>query len=220
MSQWRDRESHSISPKLVFTTSTNPDAGLKAFVLPGDWIVKLHGGESQQFNYTGINSPSAGPSFSGPNNLGDEALAFHLELGSRGHDSDALLFYIAGIYNSQIAEDYLVGGGSNILRIPVDHMRLDAALVDRIIANSRELRNLHWLAAEAQGGRINAELAEQLASATKLQELEFEELPSTGGRFVQRRSWRASLATVGRLNAEIGRLQEAVDNDVNDVFPP
>lgn len=219
MSQWRDPDSHGISPKLVFTTSTNPDAGLKAFVLPGNWIVKLHGGESQQFHYTGIDRPSAGPSFRGPNNLGDEALVFYLDLVRRGHDSEALLFYIAGIYNSQIAEDYLAGGGGNIMHIPVDPTRLNPALVDRIIATSRELRNLHWVAAEARGKPMSAELAERLISAVKLRELEFEELPGAGGRFLQRRSWRATLATIGHLNAEIAHLRETLDNDVNDVYP-
>ena len=36
MSQWRDPEIHAIGPKFVFTTGTNPDYGLKAFVVPGD----------------------------------------------------------------------------------------------------------------------------------------------------------------------------------------
>jgi hypothetical protein len=219
MSQWRDPQSHNIGPKLVFTTSTNPDAGFKAFVLPGEWMVKVHGGESQQFHYTGINRPSASAILTGPNNLGDEALAFYLDLAARGHDDEAFLLYIAAIYNSQIAEDYLEGGGDNVMRIPLDPRHLDRGLVDRIIAASRELRNLHWLSAEAHGGPVSAELAEQLVSIAKLGELEFAELAGSGGRFVQRRSWRPSAATSERLDAEISRLRVAVDSDVNDLYP-
>ena len=66
---------------------------------------------------------------------------------------------------------------------------------------------------------MSAELAERLISAVKLRELEFEELPGAGGRFLQRRSWRATLATIGHLNAEIAHLRETLDNDVNDVYP-
>jgi hypothetical protein len=163
--------------------------------LDGHWIVKLHGGESQQFHYTGINRPSDSPSLVGPNNLGDEALALFFELSARGQDSEAILFYVAGIYNSQIAEEYLTGGGGSVMRIPVDPVHLDFSLVERIIATSRELRNLHWLMAEARGGRISAELAELLLRPSRLQQLEFEELTGPGGRFLQRRYWRPTVGT-------------------------
>jgi hypothetical protein len=81
--------------------------------------VKLHGGESQQFHYTGLVNPLVQASFSGPNNLGEDAQRFYAALVAAGHSSDDLLFYVAGIYNSQTAEDYLEGGGANVLRVPL-----------------------------------------------------------------------------------------------------
>lgn len=84
MSQWREPESHSILPKLAFTTSTNPQAGLKAFVVNDDWIVKLAAGTRQQLNYTGVSNPLAPASLSGPNNLGSEALELFAALEARG----------------------------------------------------------------------------------------------------------------------------------------
>jgi hypothetical protein len=92
MSQWRDPQSHLIDPKFVFTTGTNPDSGLKAFVVPGDWMVKLHGGESQQFHYTGLVNPLAPTTFSGPNNLRDDARVFYEALISAGYINDDFLF--------------------------------------------------------------------------------------------------------------------------------
>src|SRR5260370_21969155 len=99
MSQWRDAESHTIDPKFVFTTGTNPDYGLKALIVPGDWMVKLHGGESQQFHYTGLNNPMAQPSLSGPHNLGHDALPFFTALTKAGFSADDSLFYLAGLSN-------------------------------------------------------------------------------------------------------------------------
>jgi hypothetical protein len=98
MSQWRDARSHLVDPKFVFTTGTNPEYGLKAFIIPGDWMVKLHGGESQQFHYTGLVNPLVQPDLAGPNNLGADARVFHDALITAGFVSEDLLFYLAGIY--------------------------------------------------------------------------------------------------------------------------
>jgi hypothetical protein len=158
MSQWRDPESHAIGPKFVFTTGTNPDYGLKAFVVPGNWMVKLHGGESQQFHYTGLTNPLAQPSLSGPNNLGANALEFYTALTIAGFSDDAFLFYLVGIYNSQVAEDYLEGGGANVLRIPLSVSDVENGAAGRVIQIARQLRNLHWISAESSAG-IDANLA-------------------------------------------------------------
>ena len=73
---------------------------------------------------------------------------------------------------------------------------------------------------ESQNSQIDAELARGLTSILKLRELGFEEVPGTGGRFVQRRSWRQTLETKERIGAEIARLREVLDNDVNDLYSP
>jgi hypothetical protein len=59
-------------------------------------MVKAHGGESQQFHYTGLNNPLAQPSLSAPNNLGADALTFYEQLAASGHAPDDFLFYLAG----------------------------------------------------------------------------------------------------------------------------
>jgi hypothetical protein len=217
MSQWRDSQSHLIDPKFVFTTGTNPDCGLKAFVLPGDWMVKLHGGESQQFHYTGLVNPLAPTTFSGPNNLGDDARVFYESLISAGHLSDDFLFYLAGIYNSQIAEDYLEGGGGNVLRIPLTLGIIENGIVGRVITLSRRLRNLHWVGAEARDG-LDSGLAESLVTKRELQELALREQVGSGGRFQQRPMWHGTEATGARIDEAIARLRPQLDEAVNDLF--
>jgi hypothetical protein len=185
--------------------------------VPGDWLVKLHGGESQQFHYTGLVNPLVQASFSGPNNLGEDAQRFYAALVAAGHSSDDLLFYIAGIYNSQTAEDYLEGGGANVLRVPLALPLVENGIADRVIRFSRQVRNLHWLGAEAGDG-LDAELAESLANRHELQELALEERPGSGGRFRQRPSWRATEATTARIDEAILCLRPQLDEAVSDLF--
>lgn len=218
MSQWRDAATHEIAPKFIFTTSTNPASGLKAMVLSGEWMVKVHGGESQQFNYTGLHDPTIQPTLT-PNNLGPKATIFLEALLARGYHEEDFLFYLAGIYNSQLAEDYLNGGGSETMRIPLDVETTDWEAVQRVINASTTLTNLNRLAVEATAP-VEGELAERLASRELLVELGFEESPGSGGRFRQRPTWAASAATPTRLAQATATVRDQLDSDVNALFPP
>lgn len=217
MSQWRDHESHEIDPKLVFTTSTNPDQGLKALVVPGDWMVKSHGGESQQFHYTGLENPLKPPALIGSNNLGGDAQAFLAAATATGRSPEDLLFYIAGIYNSQIAEDYLAGGGGNGMRVPLEPSLIADGVFGTIADISRELRNLHWLAAEASEG-MPGDLAESLFQRDELEALDLVEMAGSGGRFRQRQSWQSSEATASRIELRVDELRLALDAEVDALF--
>ena len=217
MSQWRDARSHEIDAKFVFTTGTNPEYGMKALVVPGDWLVKLHGGESQQFHYTGLENPMRPPSLTGPNNLGGDALAFFNAMHASGAAADDFLFYLVGIYNSQTTEDYLEGGGANVMRIPLDLSLVQSGKAARIADFARRLRNLHWLAAET-GAPIDAAFAESLAPAADLEALGMERRGGSGGRFRQRPSWRATDATPDAVDAAVNRLRPVLDEAVADLF--
>ena len=215
MSQWRDETSHTIDPKFVFTTGTNPQYGMKALVVPGDWLVKSHGGESQQFHYTGLENPNQPPNLVGPNNLGDDALAFFDEMRATGSASDDFLFYLAGIYNSQIADDYLAGGGTNVMRIPLDLSLVQTGRSSRVASLSRRLRNLHWLIAEAP---LDANVAESLMSAADLIALGMERREGSGGRFRQRTSWHATEITAAAVDAVVSQCRLELDEAVEDLF--
>lgn len=217
MSQWRDDASHDIDQKLVFTTSTNPDQGLKALVVPGEWMVKSHGGESQQFHYTGLDNPLKPPTLIGSNNLGGDAQTFLTALTAAGRPPDDLLFYIAGIYNSQTSEDFLAGGSGSVMRVPLDPSLAGNGVAGAIADLSRQLRNLHWLAAETGDG-MPAELAESLFGRDSLEALGLEEQGGSGGRFRQRRSWRSTGTTAARIDARVEELRTGLDAAVDALF--
>ena len=104
MNQWRDPISHTISPKLIFTTANRRKNGFAAFVTDDEWYVKLHGGTSQQFNYTGLDDPTKLRRMDGlPSNLSDDGLHLFETLTDAGGERDTLLYYIAGVWNSELA---------------------------------------------------------------------------------------------------------------------
>jgi hypothetical protein len=219
MSQWREPESHTILPKLVFTTSTNPQAGLKAFVLRDEWLVKLAAGTRQQLNYTGVRNPLIAENLSGPNNLGSEALELYAALEARGLGDEDFLLYIAGIYNSELSHDYLSGGGGNMLHIPVNPQRLDLKLVTDVIAISRMIRNLRQLQHEIFRTVLIAEpVATLLAPQEQLESFGFVAEAAVGGRFRQERMWRSSGNSAELIEAQIDALKETLDQDVEAVF--
>lgn len=219
MTQWRDEESHEIDPKFVFTTGTNPEFGMKALIVPSPWLVKSHGGESQQFHYTGLENPLRPPSLIGPNNLGEDALAFFDAMRALGGSAEDFLHYLSGIYNSQTTENYLEGGGANVMRIPLDLDIVESGRASQIARLSLRLRNLHWIAAEGEAS-IDADLAERLASTDELEELGMTRQGGTGGRFRQRPSWRATETTAEAIDAAVSRLRSDLDDAVADLFRP
>lgn len=158
MEQWRTPESHGILPKLIFTTSTNPGFGYKAFVVDDEWYVKLHGGTSQQYNYTGLIDPGRALSLRGnENNLDREGRAALVELSSEGCSPDDLLHFIAGIYNSSLALEFLDedSGHDLQIRIPSRDSRSLAAIIAK---SARRLRDLHRILYDSP---LEGDLAEE-----------------------------------------------------------
>lgn len=211
--QWRDAATHGITPKLVFTTSTNPEAGLKSFVLTDEWIILKAAGTRQQLNYTGINNPLRGRELAGPNNLGGEALEFFQGLLEREHNDEDFLLYLAAIYNSALADEYLQEGGGNVMHIPLASQHLDTDIVDAVILSGRRLRNLTWLSVEAEHDEpISEELAFSLASEEILRTNGFERAAGSGGRFRQNPAWRCGENTLDML----GRMRHEIQTDLDD----
>jgi len=215
--QWREHATHEICPKFVFTTSTNPAAGLKAFVLNDDWLVLKAAGTRQQLNYTGLVNPLRQREL-GPNNLGGEALFFHQFITSRGKNDEDFLLYLAAIYNSELAEEYLQDGGENHMRIPLDTSLLDASVVDRVITNARAMRNLTRLLVETKLGAVPAQLAEELAQGEDLSELAFVRHGGTGGRFRQDEHYEATETSATLIMERREELQAILNDDVLSLY--
>jgi len=152
MQQWREPLSHTISPKLIYTTAAKPEYGLKAFVVDDAWYVKKHGGTSQQYNYTGLFNPLKPHRMDGlPNNLSPGGLRVLSRLFDAGLPADAFNFYIAAIYNSEVATEFLEQVSSSFpfqIRIP-EQNQLEIAR--DLTAAGRRLRDLHWLLYLAEG---------------------------------------------------------------------
>lgn len=217
--QWRDEESHTISPKLAFTVTTNPRAGLKAFVLDDEWLVLKAAGARQQIHYTGVENPLAQARFMEPNNLGPEAAAFHAALTERGRGDEDFLFYIAAIYNSELANEYLVGGGDNKMRIPLSLGDTEIAVAEELIDEGRELRDMLKLAAISEDkATLDHDVAVAILPAEKLLDLEYERERNSGGRFRQSGGWTASDRSSHLISERREVLEASIEERVTRLY--
>lgn len=213
MSQWRDARSHTIVPKLIYTTARHADRGFKAFVVDEPWLCKLHGGTRQQFHYTGLYDPMKQERLDGlPNNLGEEALNLYRTLTDRGNPESATLFYIAGIYNSQLAEDYLQQGGGDVISIPLRVHPPSIEIIEEIARIGRSLRNLAWLRYIVSGAtEVDLDLVRGLFRDDEAEALGLEEVAVGGGRFRSRTVFRITDDTAARIIQQQVELNTALD---------
>ena len=186
MEQWRDPASHMISTKLVFTSSSNPQYGLKAFVVEQDWYIKLHGGKSQQYNYTGLTYPG-GPvrTISGAeNNLYGAGERLRESLVRSGRPAESILHFVAGLYNSQLAEEFqsTESGQPFLVRIPKTAGATASAL--SVCEQAWALRDLHRLLYDGpEEGTIERPELTALATDNTLDQLGLTWQANGGGRY-------------------------------------
>jgi hypothetical protein len=212
MQQWREPLSHTISPKLIYTTASKPQYGLKAFVVDDEWYVKLHGGTSQQYNYTGLLNPSQAQRIDGlPNNLNEGGLKLLKRLQEADLPAGALNFYVAAIYNSEIASEFLEETSSGTpfaIRIPSASQTRIAH--DLACAGSR-MRNLFWLLNIAEGS--------ELMEASDLVQFESDLLHSVGveKQIIPSRSFksRETYAIPKSLNLNIQEQTDSIQEEID-----
>ena len=218
--QWRDPQSHQISPKLIFTSSSNPQYGYKAFVVDDEWYAKMGGGKSQQYNYTGLSLPPHQLTITGAeNNLAEVGCEIRDILLKAGRTSVDILHYIAGIYNSDLAERYLKTEvvGDLLIRIP----RSDSGigLVLNIVDCSRSLRGLHRLMYDGpKTGLVERESVEDLAGPEVVRQLELPWKQVRGGRFKGGEEAELPVDWMDRLQRTINDSQQVLDSLVNDLY--
>jgi hypothetical protein len=182
-SQWRDPLSHDLLPKLVYTVSNNPSSiashGYRAFVLDDHWYVRMAGAASQQYHYTGISQLQTPIQ----NHMLDEKLYDNLTkcgldivktFEEAGGTAEDLLFFIAAIYNSELAAEYHFTTSSEGLGIK----RVTPRIVEECLAIARighQLRDLHRLLAQHNQfiapGKFTKTDLEALAPASLLETL-------------------------------------------------
>ncbi len=147
MQQWRDPASHERFPKLIFTTSTNPRYGFRAFVVDARWYAKLHGGASQQFHYLHVHGNLA--------EAGAAALELTRSTCDHGAPEDDLLHLLAAIYNAAYGRGYAAREAESALPLPrlSVHSELARRHAPGLVADARWLRQLHAAAQLAVDGR-------------------------------------------------------------------
>jgi hypothetical protein len=221
MQQWRERTSHDIRPKLIFTTGTKANYGLKAFVVHDEWYVKLHGGTSQQYHYTGVEDASRNMRTDGvPNNLTDKGNQIVDGLVSQGLAPDALLFYIAGIYNSDLAAEYLLQQGDAKLfgiKIPVN--KKQASLAAEISSLGRRIRDLHWVAELLEdAGSLDPEFIDKLFPPAVIKKIGFEQSAPSGGRFKKAGLYHLTEGGRSRISEITADMQAVLEARVGDLY--
>lgn len=212
MQQWRDPRSHTIQPKLIYTTASKPRYGLKAFIVDDEWYVKLHGGTSQQYNYTGLVSPTRSSRMDGlPNNLAPQGLELFELFSREGLAPGALNYYIASIYNSQIAAEFLEQTGSGNafgIRLPASH---EMAIACRLATAGRVMRDLFWLKYLADGATTLDASSLRPFSSDLLQRVGMVRKQSSSRRFKKHEVWAVGSDFSARLTAG-ERLKQAKDS--------
>lgn len=222
MEQWREPESHEMSPKLIFTSSANPRYGYKAFVVDDEWYVKLHGGTSQQYNYTGLVDPIATLRADGvENNLAREGEAARKVFVAGCGSPEDLLHYISGIYNSALAADFMTerSGHDLQIRLPTEG-NVDVCL--EVAREARRLRDLHRLKCEGLSeSRVSERSMEGLCAVEFLIELGAKRVASGGGspgKIRPRRYLRLPDDLANRIDSAIVEGQERLDTLVEGLY--
>lgn len=221
MQQWRAPESHLITPKLIYTTASKPQYGLKAFVVQDEWLVKIHGGTSQQYNYTGIANPQVSQRTDGmPNNLTSAGRTLYAALNGNGSAEQSICFYIAGIYNSAISTEFMNSSGSGIaFKIKIPCKKREKRVASEIASCGRSLRDLAWLEylMDCQEPIPVTEI-EKCFSAEFLRSLPLQTIAAVGRRFksTERYAWTAETTSAVKLTR--AELQEHLDDLVEDLY--
>jgi len=219
--QWRKPESHAISPKLIFTTSANPRFGYKAFVVDDEWYAKMGGGQSQQYNYTALSVPPHQLTTSGPeNNLGPAGEEIRRALVGTSRDASDVVHYIAGIWNSALAERFLSAQVGGELRVKVPGTSdVQTALV--ISRTARALRDLHRLLYDGPSGvgtRVERDALEALAAADTVTELGLVWQREESGAFQPTESCDLPSDWTDRIQTAIRSKQSTLDAAVERLY--
>jgi hypothetical protein len=220
MDQWREPDSHLIGPKLIYTTATKPRNGYKAFVVEEEWYVKLHGGTSQQYNYTGLESPSINPRMDGlPNNLAEVGLGLLAAFEEALLPPGAVLHYLSSLWNSDLAQEFLEESPSTSFRIRYPS-RPGMEIVARLAAmakEARDLRRTEFFLNEHEGD-IASETALRWAPQAVLARVGVLPTETGGRRFRRSVTYRAADETLRLVSEHVMALEAEMNQLVDTLY--
>jgi hypothetical protein len=221
MQQWREPASHQIAPKLIYTTASKPNYGLKAFVVDDEWYVKIHGGTSQQYHYTGLEYGGMSPRMDRlPNNLTNVGLEMLEAFTAQGLPPAAIQFYIAAVYNSELAIEFLEEEGSGTaLGIKVLTNKRAKKSAIELVRSAQRMRDLWWLVYIAEGKEeIEAEKLDQKISADLLTQIGLGKAPAASRRFKSTDKYTVPAALRNIVQETAETIQEGIDKLVADLY--
>jgi len=217
MNQWREPLSHAITPKLIYTTAKYPRHGYAAFVTDDEWYVKLHGGQSQQFNYTGLDDPKRSQRMDGlPNNLTLSGEELYIALTNAGGAPDSILHYIAGIWNSELANELLTDVKTSMrpgIKIPTTDDETRIAL--KIAAAARRARDIVHLSQLVSGNEpmIPADVLDNFFDGNLLDEFGIKRVIERSRRFRSQEHY----AIPAELKDQLPESLESVESQINSL---
>lgn len=225
MGQWREALSHTISPKLIYTTAGRVENGYAAFVVDGEWYAKLHGGTSQQFHYSGLHNPGQpGRADGSPNNLAQEGSAVLDALLDAGGEADALLYYVAGVWNSALAAELLASVGNAArpsVRVPRSRAEAETALeVAELAKTARDLTRLEQMLddedtpSQLPSSWVDPWLAGSLASG-----LGFARAADRGGRFKTEEIYEVPADAEALVLDQVSSAEARIEELVEGLYP-
>lgn len=223
MNQWREPLSHTITPKLIYTTARYPHHGYAAFVTNDEWYVKLHGGQSQQFNYTGLDDPRRSQRMDGlPNNLtlsGEELYATLINVGGA---SDSLLYYVAGVWNSDLAKE-LIGEVGNSMRpgVKIPETDDETQIVLEIADSARRARDIVHLSQLVSGNepRIPADVLDSCFSKEFLDDFGIRRVVEKSRRFRSQEYYALPLGLKDELPESLESVEARINSMVETLYP-
>jgi N-6 DNA Methylase len=219
MDQWRPPLSHDIKPKLIYTTAAKEQYGLKAFIVDDEWYVKMAGGTSQQYNYTGISYLAEPPRLDGlPNNLTENGLNLLDRLAEMNIEPSALIYYVASVYNAGIAADFLAqtGGTSPFaIRIP---KASQGEIVRGLSDTGLSMRNLFWLLNISEETKYLDAKSVSSFSVDLLQRLGIKEETVQSRKFKSRTQYTVPDDLESRVREQADEFQEAIDRMCEDLY--
>jgi hypothetical protein len=220
MQQWREPRSHAISPKFVYTTATKSKYGLKAFVLHDEWCVKLHGGTSQQYHYTGIYNPvTSGRTDGMPNNLADASIRLVQMFREKGQPDEDILFYLGGVYNSEFSAEFMDEAPGRPLGIAVSSTAAAANLMVSIAKAGRMIRDLLWLIELVGDNRtVEATILECHFSEEFLRSIHITKQSQSSKRFRATKTYLIPEGFAAFAHSRRASAQATIDAAVGDLY--
>ena len=155
-----------------------------------------------------------------PNNITADGLELVSLLVEGGLDPAYLNFYVAALYNSDVAIEFLEAAGSGTsFSVKIPRQRLERKRMLTLSTTGRTIRDLIWLKNLAEGEeQLGAEGLEQLISVDLIESTGLRKEQVASRRFRGRSVYRIPDELSSRIEETTESLQTEIDKMVADLY--